>query len=84
MSLGVGELNGADASKVVKVAADLVIGGCAGELCLRNKQVGLCDVCCRDVVAEQEHSDGSLGVCILPQHGGSQRSEQLRSDVDDG
>ena len=84
MCLGVGELDSANASEVVEVAADLVVGGCAGELCLCNEQIGLCDVCCRDVVAEQEYSDGSLCVGILPQDGRSQRSEQFWPDVNDG
>ena len=52
--MGVGELDGTDATQVVEVAADLVVGGCAGELCLCNEEIGLCDIRGRDVVAEQE------------------------------
>lgn len=65
MCLGVGELDGTNASKVVEVAADLVVGGCAGELCLCNEEVGLCDIGGRDVVAEKEDRDRGLGVGIL-------------------
>jgi hypothetical protein len=80
--LGVGELDSTDATQVVQVAADLIVGGGAWELCLCNEEIGLCDVRGRDVVAEQEYSDRGLGVSILPQNCRSQRSEQPWSDVD--
>ena len=83
MCLGVGELDGTDATQVVKIAAHLVVGGCAGELCLCNEEIGLCDIRSRDVIAEQEDGHGGLSVGILPQDCRSQRSEQLWSDVDD-
>lgn len=62
-------MDGADAAEVVEVAADLVVGGCARELRLRDEEVGLRYVGCGYVVAEEQDCHGGLGVVVLAEDG---------------
>lgn len=80
---GVGQLDGAYAAEVEQISGDLVVGGVWRELCLRDEEIGLCDVGSGDVVAEEQRRDRRLRVWILPEHGTSQRAKQLSADVDD-
>lgn len=65
MGFGVGELDGPDAAKVVKVASDLVVGGTDGELVVGDEQIGLGDVCGGEIVAEEEYEGSCLRLLIF-------------------
>jgi hypothetical protein len=78
------QLNGAYATEVEEIPRNLVVGGIRRELRLRDEEIGLCDVGGGDVVAEQERGDRRLRIWVFPEHGTSQRREQLSADVDDG
>ena len=77
-------MNGANASKVVEVAADLVVGSIWRECCLIDQKVGLVDIGGRDIVAKKKDDNGGLGVVILAQDSATESSQELRSRGNDG
>lgn len=77
-------MNRANASKVVEVAADLVIRSVRRECGLIDQKIGLVDIGGRDVVAEKEDNNGGLGVVVLAQDCATESSQELRSGGNDG
>jgi len=82
--LGIGELNSPYASEVVQVPRDLVVGRIGWELCLRNKEIGLCDVGGREIVSEEKRGDGCLRIWVFSKHCASESSKELSADIDNG
>jgi hypothetical protein len=77
-------LNCANASEVVEVAADLVVGGACWECGLVDQKIGLVDIGGRDVVAEEKDDNGGLGVVVLAQDCATESSQELGSRGNDG
>ena len=83
VGFGIGELDGADAAEVVKVAGDIRVGGGQGEvlMVMRDEKVCLRDVRRRGVVAEEKDGSGGLSLGVLAEDGGSERGEKVFTDV---
>lgn len=65
MSFGVRQLNRTNATKVVEVSGNLIIGSAGGEWVVFNEQICLSDVGCGDVVAEKQDDSRRLDFDIL-------------------
>jgi hypothetical protein len=84
VGFGILELDGADATEIVEITRDLVVGRVWREFGVRNKEVGLGDVGSREIVAKKQVGDGCLDIDVLAQHRRPERAEERMPDRDDG
>lgn len=83
VGLRVGELDGADATKIIEVAGNVCVGGSERERIVCDEKVGLGDVGCGYVVAEEVYDGGGLSLGVFAQYSGAEGSEKNLADVMD-